>query len=121
MSHAFSNGRPYWSRRTRINSATAKAGVRVVHLDGSLGGQQLDIVVLLAEAAHDVADGAGDQEVLLHQAKFLAGHGRVGGIQHARDVLAGDFLLDGVDVVAAVEDLDVEVFGSARREQTQAS
>ena len=46
--------------------------MRVVHLDGSLGGQQLDIVVLLAEAAHDVADGAGDQEVLLHQAKFLA-------------------------------------------------
>ena len=41
------------------------------------------------------------------------------GYKDARDVFAGDLLLDGVDVVAAVEDLDVEVFGSARGEQAQ--
>ena len=91
----------------------------VVHLDGGLVGQKFEIVVLLAEAAHDVADGAGDQEVLLHQAKLFAGHGRVGRIEHARDVFAGDLLLDGVDVVAAIEDVDVEVFGRARGEQAE--
>ncbi len=62
---------------------------------------------------------AGDQEILLHQAQFLAAHHRVGGIQHARDIFRLDLLLDRTNVIAAIEDLDVEVFRGARGEQPQ--
>ena len=43
----------------------------VVHLDGDLRRQHLDLLVLLAEAAHDVTHGAGNQEIFLHQAQLL--------------------------------------------------
>ena len=92
----------------------------VVHLDGDLGGEQLELVaMLLAEAAHDVADGTGNQEVLLNQAQLLAADYGVGGIQHARDVFRLDLLLDRAYVVATIENLDVEIFGSAGGEQAQ--
>ena len=96
-----------------------QAGMRVVHLDGDLRGQHFDLLVLLAEAPEDIAQRAGDQEIFLHQPQLLAAHHRVGGIQYARDIFRLDLLLDGANVVAAVEDLDVEVFRSTRREQPQ--
>ena len=59
------------------------------------------------------------QEVFLHQAEFFAGHCGVGGIEHAGDVFAADLLFHGFEVIAAVEDVDVEIFGGARGEQAQ--
>ncbi len=68
--------------------------MRVVHLDGGLGGQQFDVAMLLAEAPHDVADGASDEEIFLHQAQLFAGNRGIGRIEHARNVFAGDLLLN---------------------------
>src|ERR1035441_5732081 len=75
--------------------------------------------MLLAETAHQVAEGAGDQEVLLHQAQFLAAHYRVRGIQHTGNIFRGNLLFDGADVISAIEDLDVEILRSAGGKQTQ--
>ena len=90
--------------------------VGVVHLHGRPfpgTGSRSSCVAQIA--ADDIAHRAGHQEVLLHQAQLLARHHRIGGIEDAGDVFAADLLLHGADVVAAVEDLDVEVLRRARR------
>ena len=94
-------------------------GMGVIHLDGDLIREGRKIIVCRKKVAGDVAHRAGDQEVFLHQAQFLAGHRRIAGIQHARDVFAADLLFDGANVVAAVEDFDVEIVGRARLEEAQ--
>ena len=48
-------------------------GVRVVELDGDLVGQGRPVVAAPAEAADDVGQRAGDEEVLLHEPQPLAG------------------------------------------------
>ena len=45
--------------------------VRVVELDGDLVGQRAPVGVASAEAAHEVGQRAGDEEVLLHEAQPL--------------------------------------------------
>src|ERR1022692_4627504 len=75
--------------------------------------------MLLTETAHQVADGAGDQEVLLHQAQLFAAHDRVGGIQQPGNVFRGNLLFDGADVISAIEDLNVEILRGAGAKQSQ--
>jgi hypothetical protein len=84
--------------------------MRVVELDGGLGGELAPReVVAVFEAAHDVGQRAGDEEVLLHQAQFLAGLGGVVRVEHLGDGLGDGLLTQGIDVAAFVEDLEIEV------------
>ncbi len=93
--------------------------VRVVHLDGRLRGKLLERVVPFAIALHDVAHGAGDEEVLLQQAQLAPAVDRVARVEDLGDGLGVDLVLDGRDVVAGVEDADVEFVGRLRREEAQ--
>ena len=66
-------------------------GVRVVELNDDLFGEILPSFVVLAETAEDVVQRAGNEEVLLHEAQFLAALGLVIGIEDLGDGLDGVF------------------------------
>ena len=57
---------------------------------------------------------AGDEEVLLLEPQLLALRRVVDRVEHLGDVLRGVLLLDGADVVAVVEDREVELLAGAR-------
>ncbi|KAF5040732.1 hypothetical protein DSECCO2_530350 [anaerobic digester metagenome] len=93
--------------------------VGVVELDGREFGQFLDVAILFEEAPGDVAQRAEDEKVFLDQAQFAAegdGFARVEDLGHQFRI---DLLVDGLDVVALVEDLHIEVVGGAGCEKTQ--
>ncbi len=82
----------------------------VVELDGDFVGEGAPIRVVFAEAADDVAQGAGDEEILLHEAKFFAVLGFVVRVKNFRDGLAVIFIVNSFLVAAAVEGVEVEAF-----------
>ncbi|KAF5032754.1 hypothetical protein DSECCO2_613860 [anaerobic digester metagenome] len=97
----------------------ADGRVRVVELHGHLVREAVEGgVVVLAEAAQDVLEGRGHEEILLPQAQLLAAGALVVGIEYLGDVLALGLGLDRADVVAAVEDLQLEIAGGDGLPQT---
>ncbi len=89
--------------------------MRVVKLHGYLGRKIIPRVAGGAEvAADDVAQRAGHEEVLLHEAQLLAVLGLVVRIKNLRDGLADGLLANGVHVATAVERHEIELFGRAR-------
>nr|BFE71643.1 hypothetical protein GCM10020092_049440 [Actinoplanes digitatis] len=74
--------------------------VGVVELDHHLVGEVVPVAVAQPEAPHDVAQRAGDQEVLLLEAQLAAELGAVVRVQDLADVLRADDLLDRLAVLA---------------------
>jgi len=93
--------------------------MRVVELHRDLLGKIVEGLVVLAVGTHNIAHGAGDQEVFLHQAQLLAGLHRIGGIKHFGDAFRGDFVGHGLQIITLVENLHVKFGGGARGEQPQ--
>ena len=93
--------------------------MRVVHLDGHLRREFVESTVLLAVALHDVAHGAGHEEVLLQQSQLATAIDQVGGVEDLRDRFGVDLVLHRGDVVAGVEDADVEFVGGPRAEEAK--
>jgi len=93
--------------------------VRVVQMDRHLVGQRVPAVVDLAVLGEDVAQRAGDEEVFLQQPQLTALLVRVRGVEHLRDALDAEFAFESPQVVAAVEDVDVELVGRTRRVEPQ--
>ena len=83
-------------------------GMRIVHLDRDLERKGAPVAVRPAKAPHQIAEGAGDEKVLLHEAQLLAHARRVVGIEHARDGLRGERFGERADKVAAAELLEIE-------------
>ena len=83
--------------------------MRVIHLNGHLRREVIEGIVRLTIALHDVANGAGHQEVLLQQAQLAA---RLIGIRRIEDLgnrFGVDLVLHRGDVIAGIEDADVEL------------
>jgi hypothetical protein len=96
-----------------------QSGVRVVHLDRRLLRQRREVGVEAAEAAHQVAQRAGDQEIFLQEAQALAHAGGIVGIEHAGQRFGGQRLGHRADELAMAELLEVEIVGRGRRPQPQ--
>ncbi len=86
-----------------------KGGVRVVHLDRDLVGEQAPIRIAALEAADRVGKRTGDQEVLLQESKALAHELRIVGVKDAGQCLGRERLGEGLDEIAVRELLEVEV------------
>ena len=84
-------------------------GVGVVEVDSRQLGQLIQVAVGVQVAADDVLDGGAHQEVLLGEPQQLAVGVVVLGVEHLGDNLAHGLLLHGAHVVAAVEELHVEL------------
>ena len=84
----------------------------IVELDGNLLGEIVPIHVAPAESSDDILQRAGDKEVLLNEAKFLAAFSLVVGIQDLGDHLAVVFIPDRLVVTAAIEGLEVKILVS---------
>ena len=67
----------------------------------------------------DIFEGGGTEEVLLLQPELLSTEVVVVGVKDARDVLGEIPLEDGLDVVAVVEEPEVEVAGRLCRPQAE--
>ena len=94
--------------------------VRVVELDGLLLGEVVPVVAGRGEmATDDVAQRAGDEEVLLDEAELLAVFGAVVRVEHLGDGLAVGLLAHGLDVAAVVEGAQVEVLGGLGGPETE--
>ena len=91
----------------------------VVELDGDFLGEGFPVFVVALEAADDVAERAGDEEVLLEQAEFLAGLGVVVRVKHLRDRFGGVFLPDGLLVAAAIERIEIKLGRGFRFPESQ--
>ena len=96
-----------------------EGGMGVVELDGDLVGEGVDFVAVGLEAADDVVQGAGDEEVLLLEAQFAALLDVVVGIEDFGDVLGERLGLVGLHVVAVVEEGEVEILGGLGLPQAQ--
>ena len=93
--------------------------VRVVQLDHGLVRKLVPVAVLEAEAAENVIQRTGDEEVLLLEPQFPALRRTVVGIQHLADVFRVDLLLHGPSVVAYVEEPKIEFLAGAGSPQPQ--
>jgi len=77
-------------------------------------------VIVAAEAAHEIGQGAGDQEVLLGEAQPLSQLCGVVRIEDAGQGLRGDAAGQGAHEVARAEVLEVEIVLRCRAPQPQA-
>ena len=68
----------------------------------------------------DIAHRASHQEVFLDEPQFPSRDDGVRWIEHLGNGFRSDLLLDGVEIVAVIEDLHVEVVGGARGIEPQA-
>ena len=84
-------------------------GMGVVELDRGLLGEIVPILIAPPEASDDVLERAGDEEILLDEAEFLAALGVVIGIEHLGNGLARVLVVHRLVVAAAVEGLEVEI------------
>ena len=75
-------------------------------------GEGVPFVAAPLESRHDVAERAGDQEVFLDEAEVSAPGRGIVGVEHPRQHLGGDFLVDGVEEIAPAEFQEVEVLVS---------
>ena len=96
-----------------------KRRVCVVEVDEHLVRQFVPARVRLEVAAQDVAHRAADEEVLLAEAKLLAGDRVVVRIEDLREVLGEHLRLDGLDVRALVEVLEVKLVDGLRAPETE--
>ena len=88
-------------------------GVGVVELDGDFLWKGLPIGIALVEAADDVAQRAGDKEILLHESEFLSDLGFIIRIKNLADRFGHVFLMNGLLVSAAVEGFKIKFLGGA--------
>ena len=89
----------------------------VVQLDRHLLRQFREALIELAEAEQNVIQRGADEEVLLLEPQFLAEHRAVARIQHLRQVFRLGLVLDRENVIALVEQPQVEVARGLRRPQ----
>src|SRR6267154_579830 len=106
MSQASSQGICAWSNKIRINSATQSAGCVSFICTATLSGKDDQLVM-------PVAKKRALQEVLLQEAKYPAGLGRIVGVQHPRHGFGRDFIEDRAREVAVREFAEIE--GMRRR------
>ena len=89
-------------------------GVRVVELNGHMVCELRDVAMLLQVTVNEVLKRCRGEEVLLAQAKFLAGGRRIAGVKHLRDRFRPNLLGLGRDIIARVEDIEAQGIGRAR-------
>jgi hypothetical protein len=111
MDQASSHSRLFVVEQDAHEFGDGEGGMGVVELDGDLVGEGVDFVAVGLEAADDVVEGAGDEEVLLLEAQFAALLDVVVGVEDLGDVLGEGLGLVGLHVVAVVEEGEVEVLG----------
>ena len=115
MSQASSHSRCASSSRMRMSSGTAMAGCVSFNWMAAFSGKSGPIGIGAAEPAHDVGEGAGNEEVLLDETQALADAGGIVRIEHAGQGFGGQRLGQGADEIAAAEFLKIEVIGRGRR------
>ena len=85
----------------------------------TFSGSALQSALRPPEAAHQIGQRAGDEEVLLNEAKSLAHARGVVRVEHPRERFGGERLGQRTDEVAAAELLEVEEIGRGGRPQPQ--
>ena len=93
--------------------------VGVVEVDADLGAELVKRAVLAQVAAQQVLHAGADKEVLLVQAQFAPRGRGVVGVEHARHVFRLVLALHRRQVIAAVEGIEVDLFGGLGRPQAQ--
>ena len=69
----------------------------------AFSGSELQSVLLRAEAAHEIGQRTGDQEIFLHETQSLPQAGRVVGIQHAGQRLGRQRLGESAHEIAVLK------------------
>ncbi len=91
----------------------------VVQLDRHVVGQCVPVGVPTPEAADEVGQRAGDEEVLLHEAEPLPHRRRIVRIEDAGQRLGPEALGQRADEVAVAELLEVEIVPGPRRPEPE--
>ncbi len=94
-------------------------GVGVVELEDDPVGELVQVEVLRQHLVDEVVQRAGHEEVLLLEPQLLALWRRVLRVEDHRDLLGEGLVADRLDVVAGVEDLEVERPGRLGAPQPQ--
>jgi hypothetical protein len=104
---------------SHASSQDGDDGVGVVELEDDPLRQPVQVEVARQHRGEEVRDRAGDEEVLLLEPQLLALRRRVLRVQHLGDVLREGLRARRGDVVALVEDLEVERLGRLGAPQPQ--
>ena len=91
----------------------------VVELDRYFIWEGPPVGIVFFKAADDVPQRAGNKEVLLDEAEFLAGFSLVVWVEHLAHRLSHIFLLHGLLVAAAIEGIKVKFLGGFGFPQAQ--
>ena len=96
-----------------------EAGMGVVELHGGLRRQPAQLPVGYQMALDQVLQRGRDEEIFLAQPQLAARRALVIRIQELADRFGAGFFRDGAEIVAGVEDVELERIGRARRPQPQ--
>src|ERR1700685_4111426 len=91
--------------------------MRIIKLNSYLRCEVAEVLTASNESLYYIVYRASHEEILLQQPEFAARRHRVGRVEHFRDSFGKHLLLDGLHVVAGIEDLHVEFIGRAGRVQ----
>ena len=92
--------------------------VGVIQLNGNFFRQQVERFILALESRQNVLDRRADKKIFLLQSQLASYVGRVARVKDLGDRLGFALLLDGVDIIAAVEIGEVEIGARRGRPQT---
>ena len=101
----------------QLGDGEARMGVVELHRD--LGGQAAQLPVGGEMPLDQILQRGRDEEIFLAQPQFAARRALVVRIEEFADRFRARFLGDGAEIVAGVEDVELERIGRARRPQPQ--
>ena len=91
----------------------------VIELNGHLGREGSEGGMGLQISFDNIADGAGHEKVLLDQPELLASLNGIRGIQHLGNCFRGKLLLNGLEIIAGIENPHIKFRRGARRVEPQ--
>ena len=92
-----------------------QAGMGIVELNRDFDRQRTPIGIVPTEAPHEIRQGAGDQEILLHEAQTSPQGRRIVGIENPSDRVGCESLGQGGYERTSAERLEVKDIGCGGR------
>ncbi len=91
----------------------------VIELDGDFVFELIEAGMSSLVTANDVPHSARDKKVFLHKSQFPSSRDGITGVQDFGNCFHLNFKLHGIQVIALIEDIHVELLRRAGRVQTQ--
>ena len=93
--------------------------MRVIKLNRNFLRQHIEVAVRFLESPEYVGERCRHEKILLFEPEFLAGKRKIVRVQDLGDIFAAVLVLNGLDIIAAVKVLKIEIAGRFCRPEPQ--